>query len=84
MTTSTTARGLVLVTGGSGYIAGYCIAQLLSEGWRVRGATQIAIAEKIGSRALRADAMEAVTCGLAVVRRSRQSRSAMAHWRLVD
>jgi len=34
MTTST--RGLVLVTGGSGYIAGYCIAQLLSDGWRVR------------------------------------------------
>ena len=32
----TTTRGLVLVTGGSGYIAGYCIAQLLSDGWRVR------------------------------------------------
>ena len=29
-------RGLVIVTGGSGYIAGYCIAQLLNEGWRVR------------------------------------------------
>lgn len=29
-------RGLVLVTGGSGYIAGFCIAQLLNEGWRVR------------------------------------------------
>jgi len=29
-------RGLTLVTGGSGYIAGYCIAQLLNEGWRVR------------------------------------------------
>lgn len=36
MTTFTTTRGLVLVTGGSGYIAGYCIAQLLSDGWRVR------------------------------------------------
>jgi nucleoside-diphosphate-sugar epimerase len=36
MTTPTTTRGLVLVTGGSGYIAGYCIAQLLREGWRVR------------------------------------------------
>ena len=36
MTTPTTPRGLVLVTGGSGYIAGYCIAQLLSDGWRVR------------------------------------------------
>ena len=32
----TTPRGLVVVTGGSGYIAGYCIAQLLNEGWRVR------------------------------------------------
>jgi dihydroflavonol-4-reductase len=29
-------RGLVLVTGGSGYIAGFCVAQLLNEGWRVR------------------------------------------------
>ena len=28
--------GVVLVTGGSGYIAGFCIAQLLREGWRVR------------------------------------------------
>jgi len=36
MTTPTTTRGLVLVTGGSGYIVGYCIAQLLSDGWRVR------------------------------------------------
>jgi dihydroflavonol-4-reductase len=36
MTTSTATRGIVLVTGVSGYIAGYCIAQLLSEGWRVR------------------------------------------------
>lgn len=29
-------RGVVLVTGGSGYIAAFCIAQLLREGWRVR------------------------------------------------
>jgi nucleoside-diphosphate-sugar epimerase len=29
-------RGLVSVTGGSGYIAGFCIAQLIREGWRVR------------------------------------------------
>ncbi len=36
MTKATTPRGLVLVTGGSGYIAGYCIAQLLADGWRVR------------------------------------------------
>jgi len=30
------SKGLVLVTGGSGYIAGYCILRLISEGWRVR------------------------------------------------
>lgn len=29
-------RGLVLVTGGSGYIAGFCIAHLIREGWTVR------------------------------------------------
>ena len=34
--TPTTPRGLVVVTGGSGHIAGYCMAQLLSDGWRVR------------------------------------------------
>ena len=28
--------GIVLVTGGSGYIAGFCIAQLLLDGWHVR------------------------------------------------
>jgi dihydroflavonol-4-reductase len=31
-----TDRGLLLVTGGSGYIAGFCIAQALDAGWRVR------------------------------------------------
>jgi NAD dependent epimerase/dehydratase family len=30
------SNGLVLVTGGSGYIAGFCVAQLLQDGWRVR------------------------------------------------
>ncbi len=34
--TPATPRGLVAVTGGSGYIAGYCIAQLLNQGWRAR------------------------------------------------
>jgi dihydroflavonol-4-reductase len=29
--------GTVLVTGASGYIAGFCIRQLLAEGWQVRG-----------------------------------------------
>ena len=36
MTTPAISPGLVLVTGGSGYIAAFCIAQLLQEGWRVR------------------------------------------------
>ncbi len=31
------ARGVVLVTGASGYIAGFIIKQLLDEGWMVRG-----------------------------------------------
>jgi dihydroflavonol-4-reductase len=31
------AKGLVLVTGASGYIAGFAIKQLLAEGWAVRG-----------------------------------------------
>jgi len=35
-TTSDPPRGTVLVTGGSGYIASFCIAQLLREGWAVR------------------------------------------------
>jgi dihydroflavonol-4-reductase len=33
---SMTRAGTVLVTGGSGYIARYCIAQLLATGWKVR------------------------------------------------
>jgi dihydroflavonol-4-reductase len=36
MPKSSSNRGLVLVTGGSGYIAGYCIAELLNDGWSVR------------------------------------------------
>jgi dihydroflavonol-4-reductase len=35
MATSNT-RGLVVVTGGSGYIASFCIAELLGDRWRVR------------------------------------------------
>lgn len=31
-----TQKERVLVTGGSGYIAGHCIARLLADGWRVR------------------------------------------------
>jgi uncharacterized protein YbjT (DUF2867 family) len=36
MPKSSSKRGLVLVTGGSGYVAGYCIAELLNNGWCVR------------------------------------------------
>ena len=44
----TTPRGLVAVTGGSGYIAGYCIAQLLNEGWRARTTVRnLGAAEKV-------------------------------------
>ena len=36
MPKSTNKCGPVLVTGGSGYVAGFCIAQLLNDGWGVR------------------------------------------------
>lgn len=36
MSDTAATRGLVLVTGGSGYIAGFCIAALLEAGWQVR------------------------------------------------
>jgi dihydroflavonol-4-reductase len=67
MTTST--RGLVLVTGGSGYIAGYCIAQLLSNGWRVRTTVRnLARAEEtratIGKMAANAGAIEFMAANL--------------------
>lgn len=44
------SNGLVLVTGGSGYIAGFCIAQLLQDGWRVRTTVRsLAKAEQVRS-----------------------------------
>jgi dihydroflavonol-4-reductase len=71
MTTSTTTAGLVLVlvTGGSGYIAGYCIAELLSEGWRVRTTVRnLARAEEaratIGKIAAKAAAIEFIAADL--------------------
>ncbi len=62
-------RGLVVVTGGSGYIAGYCIAQLLSDGWRVRTTVRKIIrAEEvraaIGKIAANAGAIEFVEADL--------------------
>ena len=36
MPKSSSKRGLVLVTGGSGFLAGNCIAELLNNGWGVR------------------------------------------------
>jgi len=62
-------RDLVVVTGGSGYIAGYCIAQLLSDGWRVRTTVRKIIrAEEvraaIGKIAANAGAIEFVEADL--------------------
>src|SRR5215471_14505266 len=45
-----TPRGLAVASGGSGYVAGYCIAQLLNDGWSVR-ATVRSVAK---SKAVRA------------------------------
>jgi divalent metal cation (Fe/Co/Zn/Cd) transporter len=43
--------------------AGFIVALVAIPAMRYLARSKIAIAEKIGSRALRADAMEAVTCG---------------------
>jgi nucleoside-diphosphate-sugar epimerase len=69
MNTPTIERGLVLVTGGSGYIAGYCIAQLLSEGWRVRTTVRNLskaddVRSSIGQIAANASELEFVTADL--------------------
>jgi len=66
---ATPPRGLVVVTGGSGYIAGYCIAQLLNEGWRVRTTVRnLSRAEEvratIGNIAASAGAIEFVAADL--------------------
>jgi dihydroflavonol-4-reductase len=65
----TPPRGLVAVTGGSGYVAGYCIAQLLNEGWRVRTTVRnLGAAEEvratIGKITPNAGAMEFVAADL--------------------
>lgn len=46
------SKGLVLVTGASGYIAGFAIKQLLAEGWTVRGTIR-----SLGTADARVDAL---------------------------
>jgi dihydroflavonol-4-reductase len=69
MPKSSSKRGLVLVTGGSGYIAGYCIAQLLNDGWCVRttvrsSAKTKAVRASIGNIAQKASEIEFVEADL--------------------
>jgi dihydroflavonol-4-reductase len=69
MPKSSSNRGLVLVTGGSGYIAGYCIAQLLNDGWSVRTTVRTvartkAVRASIGDIAAKASEIEFVEADL--------------------
>ena len=69
MSKSTSKRGLVLVTGGSGYIAGYCIAQLLNDGWSARTTVRSvartkAVRAAIGNIASKASEIELVKADL--------------------
>jgi len=69
MTASIAPRGLVVVTGGSGFIAGYCIAELLNNGWQVRTTIRsLSRAEEtratIGKIAGNADTIEFVAADL--------------------
>lgn len=59
----------VLVTGGSGYIAGRCIAQALDAGWRVRTtvrdpAREAGLRARLGGLAPAAERLEVVTADL--------------------
>jgi dihydroflavonol-4-reductase len=69
MPKSSSKRGLALVTGGSGYIAGYCIAQLLKDGWSVRSTVRSsaktkAVRESIGDIGSKAAEIEFVEADL--------------------
>jgi divalent metal cation (Fe/Co/Zn/Cd) transporter len=59
------AAGWSLWTGGEAEFSwpGFIVALVAIPAMRYLALRKIAVAEKIGSRALRADAMEAVTCG---------------------
>ena len=52
-------RDTVLVTGGSGYIGGWCVARLLNDGFRVRATVRNLAQEPEVRRALRAIAADA-------------------------
>ncbi len=69
MPKSSSKRGLVLVTGGSGFLAGYCIAQLLNDGWSVRTTVRTvartkAVRASIGDIAAKASEIEFVEADL--------------------
>ena len=69
MSESSRKRGLVLVTGGSGYIAGYCIAELLNDGWSVRSTVRSsaktkAVRQSIADIASKASEIEFVEADL--------------------
>jgi dihydroflavonol-4-reductase len=62
MATDSTSAGIVLVTGGSGFIASYCIGQLLNDGWEVRttlrdGAKAGRVRQTVAQIASRAEAI---------------------------
>jgi nucleoside-diphosphate-sugar epimerase len=69
MPKSSSKRGLVVVSGGSGFLAGYCIAELLNNGWSVRttvrsGAKSKAVRASIGNIATKASEIEFVEADL--------------------
>ena len=69
MPKSSSKRGLVLVTGGSGFLAGYCIAELLNNGRSVRTTVRSvpkseAVRASIGDIAAKASEIEFVAADL--------------------
>ena len=69
MPKSSSKRGLALVTGGSGYVAGYCIAELMNNDWNVRSTVRSsaktrAVRESIGDIVSKASEIEFVEADL--------------------